>query len=175
MIPRATACTVPFDVKAAQFLKGKMVESVIAPDFTPEALEELKKKKNIMLLKLDVAGIGSPDTPVVRQVLGGMLMQDPDKDMWEKWEVVTKADFPENIKELAKFSMIACAAIIRSNGSRCSPGNPPARIACELRMATSRKPSISRRSCHAAMIRPAPGSFPSRCLVDISHAEPELT
>lgn len=102
------ACTVPFDAEAAAFLKGKMVESVIAPDFTPDALEKLHKKKNIMLLKLDVAAIGSPDTPVYRQVLGGMLMQDPDSDMWEKWEVVTKAGFPENMKKLAEFSMGAC-------------------------------------------------------------------
>ena len=102
------ACTVPFDAKAAEFLKGKMVESVIAPDFTDDALELLHKKKNIMLIKLDVAGIGNPDTPVVKQVLGGMLMQDPDRDIWEKWETVTKAHFPGTRKNLAQFSMIAC-------------------------------------------------------------------
>ena len=61
-----------------------------------------------MLIKLDVAGIGRLDTPVLKQVLGGMLTQDPDEDMWEKWEIVTKADFPENKKNLAQFSMIAC-------------------------------------------------------------------
>jgi phosphoribosylaminoimidazolecarboxamide formyltransferase/IMP cyclohydrolase len=102
------ACTVPFDAEAAEFLKGKMVESVIAPDFTADALELLHKKKNIMLMKLDVAGIGRLDTPVLKQVLGGMLTQDPDEDIWEKWETVTKADFPENKKNLAQFSMIAC-------------------------------------------------------------------
>ena len=102
------ACTVPFDAEAAEFLKGKMVESVIAPDFTADALELLHKKKNIMLIKLDVAGIGRLDTPVLKQVLGGMLTQDPDEDMWEKWETVTKADFPEDKKNLAQFSMIAC-------------------------------------------------------------------
>ncbi|MFC1650828.1 bifunctional phosphoribosylaminoimidazolecarboxamide formyltransferase/IMP cyclohydrolase [Candidatus Latescibacterota bacterium] len=102
------ACTVPFDAEAAAFLKGKMVESVIAPDFTPEAIELLHKKKNIMLLKLDVAGIGKFDTPVVKQVLGGILTQDPDVDVWEKWETPTKLDFPPNQKSLAEFSMIAC-------------------------------------------------------------------
>ncbi|MCE5250858.1 bifunctional phosphoribosylaminoimidazolecarboxamide formyltransferase/IMP cyclohydrolase [bacterium] len=102
------ACTVPFDAEAAGFLKGKMVESIIAPDFTPEALDELRRKKNIMLVRLDVAGIGNPDTPALRQVLGGMLRQDPDRELWEKWEVVTKAGFPGSLQELAKFSMIAC-------------------------------------------------------------------
>jgi phosphoribosylaminoimidazolecarboxamide formyltransferase/IMP cyclohydrolase len=98
---------VPFDVDAAKFLKGKMVESIIAPDFTPEAAKELHKK-NIMLVKLNIAGVGKPDTPVLRQVLGGMLMQDPDRGLWEKWEVVTRAGFPETLKDLAQFSMIAC-------------------------------------------------------------------
>ncbi|MCD6307367.1 MAG: bifunctional phosphoribosylaminoimidazolecarboxamide formyltransferase/IMP cyclohydrolase PurH, partial [Candidatus Latescibacteria bacterium] len=102
------ACTEPFDAEAAAFLKGKMVESVIAPDFTPEALDLLRKKKNIMLVKLDVAGVGKPRTPVYRQVLGGMLRQDPDLDLFEKWEVVAGEGFPDNKRALAEFSMIAC-------------------------------------------------------------------
>jgi len=102
------ACTKPFDAEAAAFLKGKMVESVIAPDFTPDALELLKKKKNIMLVKLDVPGVGKPATPVYRQVLGGMLRQDPDNDLFEKWEVATGDDFPDDKQALAEFSMIAC-------------------------------------------------------------------
>ena len=85
-----------------------MVESIIAPDFTDEALEHLKKKKNIMLIKLDVAGIGKPDTSVVKQVLGGVVMQNPDDELWEKWEIMTKTGFPENKQALAEFSMIAC-------------------------------------------------------------------
>jgi phosphoribosylaminoimidazolecarboxamide formyltransferase/IMP cyclohydrolase len=102
------ACTAPFDEEAALFLKGKMVESVIAPDFTPGAMAELEKKKNIMLMKLDVAAIGKFDTPVYRQALGGMLMQDPDNQLWEKWDVVTKTPFPESVQDLARFSMTAC-------------------------------------------------------------------
>ena len=102
------ASTVPFDGDAARFLKGKMVESIVAPDFNGDALEILKKKKNIMLLKLDIASIGKPKTPVYRQVLGGMLMQDSDKDLFEKWESVTKVRFPESKRGLAEFSMTAC-------------------------------------------------------------------
>jgi len=102
------ACTAPFDAEAAEFLRGKMVESIIAPDFTPEALEKLKKKKNVMLVKLDVPAVGKPSTPVLRQVLGGMLMQDPDMNLWEKWDIVTRTDFPLSKKKLAEFSMTAC-------------------------------------------------------------------
>jgi phosphoribosylaminoimidazolecarboxamide formyltransferase / IMP cyclohydrolase len=102
------ACTVPFDAAAARFLDQKMVESVIAPDFTPEAIEILKEKETIMLLKLDVAGIGKVTTPVVKQVLGGMLTQDPDVDVFEKWETPTKQKFPDSLRSLAEFSMLAC-------------------------------------------------------------------
>jgi phosphoribosylaminoimidazolecarboxamide formyltransferase/IMP cyclohydrolase len=102
------ACTAVFDEDAADFLSGKMVESVIAPDFTEGALDKLKKKKNIMLLKLDVSNIGKPDTTVFKQVMGGIVVQDPDKDLFEKWDVVTKTDFPDAVRSLAEFSMIAC-------------------------------------------------------------------
>lgn len=102
------ACTAPFDAEAAAFLRGKMVESIVAPDFSDEAREILGKKKNIMLVKLDVAGVGNPDTPAYRQVLGGMLRQTPDNEVWEQWKVVTKRDFSASMTELARFAMIAC-------------------------------------------------------------------
>ncbi|MHB9029363.1 MAG: bifunctional phosphoribosylaminoimidazolecarboxamide formyltransferase/IMP cyclohydrolase [Candidatus Latescibacterota bacterium] len=102
------ACTMPFDAEAAEFLRGKMAESIVAPDFSEEAREILGKKKNIMLVKLDVAGVGKPNTPVYRQALGGMLRQTPDIEVWEQWNVVTKRDFSGSMKELARFSMVAC-------------------------------------------------------------------
>ncbi len=102
------ACTMPFDGDSAAFLRDKMVEIIIAPEFTIEALQRLEKKKNIMLIKLNIGGINKPDTPVYRQVLGGMLMQDPDNALWEKWESVTRIPFPENKRELAEFSMVCC-------------------------------------------------------------------
>jgi len=102
------ACTLPFDAEAADFLKGKMVESIVSPDFSDEAREILGKKKNIMLVKLDIPGIGTPNAPVYRQALGGMLRQTPDNGIWERWDVVTKRDFPESMKELSRFAMVAC-------------------------------------------------------------------
>ena len=102
------ACTGMFDGEAAEFLKGRMVESIIAPDFTEEAREALGRKKNIMLLKLDIPAIGSPETPVYRQVLGGMLRQNPDRELFARWESVTVKAFPDSMGKLAEFSMIAC-------------------------------------------------------------------
>ncbi len=63
------------DEKAATEINSTFVEVVLAPDFAPPALEILKQKKNIRLLRM-------PDvtTPVVeiRQLGGGFLMQDKD-------------------------------------------------------------------------------------------------
>ena len=102
------ACTVPFDGESAEFLQGKMVEAIIAPDFTTDAISLLEKKKNIMLVKLAIPEIGTLSTPVFRQVLGGIVMQNPDTDLYEKWDVVTKTAFPESKKDLALFTMTAC-------------------------------------------------------------------
>jgi phosphoribosylaminoimidazolecarboxamide formyltransferase / IMP cyclohydrolase len=63
------------DEKAAAEINSTFVEVVLAPDFAPAALDILKQKKNIRLLRV-------PDTKVpaveIRQVGGGFLMQDKD-------------------------------------------------------------------------------------------------
>ena len=49
----------------------------IAPNFTPEAEQLLKKKKNLRLMKLrDQQGVGK--FREIRSVVGGILAQDPD-------------------------------------------------------------------------------------------------
>jgi phosphoribosylaminoimidazolecarboxamide formyltransferase/IMP cyclohydrolase len=101
------ACTGIFDREAAEFLTGKMVEAILAPDFTAEALDILRKKKNIMLMKINIAGNGAPGR-ALREALGGMLVQDSDNQLWDKWEVVTRAGFGDVSRELAEFSMTAC-------------------------------------------------------------------
>lgn len=64
----------------AQLLGEIFLEIVIAPDFTPEALDILTKKKNIRLLKLgefQAAGERKPEW-LVTSVDGGMLVQESD-------------------------------------------------------------------------------------------------
>lgn len=64
----------------AELLGGIFLEIIIAPDFTPEALEILTKKKNIRLMKLgelSAAGERKSDW-VVTSVDGGMLVQESD-------------------------------------------------------------------------------------------------
>lgn len=69
--------TVEFlDLDAENKALRKFVEVIIAPDFSAEALEYLQKNKNLRVLRFDVArGRSEMD---VRQVLGGVLVQDAD-------------------------------------------------------------------------------------------------
>jgi len=64
----------------AQLLSEIFLEIIIAPDFAPEALDILTKKKNIRLLKLgelQAAGERKPEL-LVTSVDGGMLVQESD-------------------------------------------------------------------------------------------------
>lgn len=100
------------DTDFAEFLQGKFVELILAPDYEEVALEQLKNKsKNLRLLKLtDLDKPAHPDY-VYRHVVGGMLEQTPNRGLFEKWDVVTEHQFPDSKKALAEFACIACKHI----------------------------------------------------------------
>lgn len=67
------------DAETALAIDETFFEVIVAPDFETRALEILKKKKNVRLLKL--VGLGSPSTPSgwnTRKVVGGLLVQERD-------------------------------------------------------------------------------------------------
>lgn len=66
------------DEQTAAKLHEIFLEIVLAPDFTPEALSILKKKKNIRLLKLGELNRHGEAGPVITTVEGGVLVQDAD-------------------------------------------------------------------------------------------------
>jgi phosphoribosylaminoimidazolecarboxamide formyltransferase/IMP cyclohydrolase len=93
------------DLNTAKFLEGKFVEAIIAPGFDDDALEYLKNKsKDIRLLQVPDLHSGTPINKVYKYVTGGMLEQSRDIEVFEKWEPVTKAEFPEDKKALAEFT-----------------------------------------------------------------------
>jgi phosphoribosylaminoimidazolecarboxamide formyltransferase/IMP cyclohydrolase len=100
--------TVPMDADAAAFLSARFVEVIIAPDFEPEALEILTKKKNLRLLKLHAPFTPAENGQTIRQIGGGILVQNRDNQVMTSWEVKTKADFPGNMADLAEFGVRAC-------------------------------------------------------------------
>ena len=81
------------DAETAAEMSKIFLEIIVAPGYTKEALELLKKKKNIRLLRL--SGIASPlhrGTLDMKKVVGGLLVQELDLDLLNEAElkVVTK-------------------------------------------------------------------------------------
>lgn len=68
-------CNRPLDVTTAGLVGELFFEVILAPDYSPEALEILKQKKNRIILKL-----GNIDRPAqqLRSLLGGVAMQERD-------------------------------------------------------------------------------------------------
>ncbi len=64
------------DAEAAKAINEVFTEVVIAPDFTDEALEIFRKKKNLRILKVDTTAAKNPLE--FRQISGGYLVQDQD-------------------------------------------------------------------------------------------------
>ena len=65
----------PVDRETAEAMNDLFFEVAIAPDFSPEALDLLRTKKNRMLLRHTPV---PPPAVSVRSALGGLLVQAPD-------------------------------------------------------------------------------------------------
>lgn len=93
--------------EVAEWFGKKFVEIIIAPDFTEDALKVFGKKKNLRLLvnpiKKEVTG-----EKLFRSISGGMLVQDEDEGMDNRFENVTVKQFDLSKMNLAKFGVAAC-------------------------------------------------------------------
>ena len=73
----------------ALLLNETFLEIVIAPDYEDEALELLKEKKNLRILK--ISGLDTYSYPYdAKKVLGGLLIQKRDEQLYEHLNVVTE-------------------------------------------------------------------------------------
>ncbi|MDR1837083.1 MAG: bifunctional phosphoribosylaminoimidazolecarboxamide formyltransferase/IMP cyclohydrolase [Treponema sp.] len=81
------ASTAKVDAPTAAKLGELFLEIVAAPGFDDDALELLKKKKNLRIIKLKKAPC---ETHEYIAVDGGILVQQSDRSLLEKWEAVTK-------------------------------------------------------------------------------------
>ncbi len=80
------------DEPLARELHQQFVEVLFAPGYTEAALDVLAQKQNLRILQDDDRRSWTPSEPVVRQVMGGLLVQDADavRDDREAMEVVTR-------------------------------------------------------------------------------------
>ena len=105
------ACNVTVDAATAVKLGELFLEIVAAPDFEPEALEILAKKKNLRIIQLTKAPSEAHECIAVD---GGLLVQQCDRRLLEKWELVTKtAPVEDDLKDMI-FGMRA-VSFVKSN------------------------------------------------------------
>ena len=92
-------CSATVDKEAAEEMVKCFLEVIVAPDFTEDALKVFEAKKNLRIVK---AEIDANDDYEVMSVAGGLLVQNKDNQLFEKWDIVTKAKpTQEQIDEMA--------------------------------------------------------------------------
>ena len=66
------------DIDTARELTATFVEVVVAPEFAPDALAELKRKKDLRLLDIGPQVKGTPEGMDLKKITGGLIYQDRD-------------------------------------------------------------------------------------------------
>jgi len=66
------------DFETAKELSATFVEVVAAPEFAPDALDELKRKKDIRILDIGPSLKGTAEGMDLKKVVGGLIYQDRD-------------------------------------------------------------------------------------------------
>lgn len=91
------------DVPTAKAIISLFTEVVIAPDFTPEALEIFKTKKDLRLLKVSLEKDFKSSGYDLKKVTGGLLVQDRDLlrvDITQTKVVTRRSPTSEELKAL---------------------------------------------------------------------------
>ena len=107
-------CNTKVNAAVALRLGELFLEVVAAPDFDTDALEILKKKKNLRIIKLRKA---PGELHEYIAVDGGLLVQQSDRCLLDKWEVVTKTppadrDIPDMIFGMRAVTFVKSNAIM---------------------------------------------------------------
>jgi len=84
------------DAAAAEEIAKLFVEAIVAPAFSPEALERFSAKKNLRLVEVRSA----PPVAVVKHVSGGLLLQDADTARINEGELDVVTWRPPTVEEL---------------------------------------------------------------------------
>ncbi|GAE29491.1 bifunctional phosphoribosylaminoimidazolecarboxamide formyltransferase/IMP cyclohydrolase [Halalkalibacter hemicellulosilyticus] len=110
------------DQVTALKMKEIFLEIIIAPSFTPEAIDVLTAKKNLRLLTVDVKKQSKPEA-MLTSIHGGLLVQDEDTYGFEdaNIEVVTERQPTEEEWEALKLAWkvvkhVKSNAIVLTNG-----------------------------------------------------------
>ncbi|MDL1914280.1 MAG: bifunctional phosphoribosylaminoimidazolecarboxamide formyltransferase/IMP cyclohydrolase [Bergeyella sp.] len=108
------------DAATARELNKTFLEIVMAPDFSPEALQELRKKKNLRIIKIRRLVSGKISWV---KTDGGMLVQSQDEQLYQELREVTDKKSTEEEKKSLLFALrvakyVKSNAIVVTNGSQ---------------------------------------------------------
>jgi len=98
------------DNETAIHLKDIFLECVVAPSFDEEALEILKVKKNLRILKFSKDQLPKKNQTSTKSIMGGLLVQDNDdsEEKTENWISVTNKNPSNQINLDLKFAWKIC-------------------------------------------------------------------
>ncbi|SHJ93910.1 bifunctional phosphoribosylaminoimidazolecarboxamide formyltransferase/IMP cyclohydrolase [Tepidibacter formicigenes] len=102
------------DEQTANILNSIFLEIVVAYDYTPKALEILKQKKNLRILKIKDLNTSNRGYDF-KYLDGKLLAQDENEKLYDKFEVVTKTKPSKSEIEDMKFGM-KIVKHMKSNG-----------------------------------------------------------
>lgn len=93
------------DAELASSISEGFVEAILAPDFTEDALKELKKKKNLILLSFELSHQNGSNASGfdLKKIEGGVLIQEFDHRTIRKEElriVTQKKPSPEEVESM---------------------------------------------------------------------------
>lgn len=91
--------------ESAEWLSQNFIEVVIAPDYSPEALEAFSKKKNVRLVKVPMKKENSKEW-MLRTINGGILWQEEDEKNSMEFKFMTEKKFDETKTNVSKFGLI---------------------------------------------------------------------
>jgi phosphoribosylaminoimidazolecarboxamide formyltransferase/IMP cyclohydrolase len=103
------------DLKLAEALVKQFIEVLFAPGYSEDALELLsEKRQNMRILRDQERRTVGPLEPAMRQVIGGMLVQDRDLEDAGEIQVVTERRPTEPERQEMAFAWKVCKHV-RSN------------------------------------------------------------
>ncbi len=162
----------PIDAPTAEDIDKIFFEVIIAPDFTPEALEILKHKKNRIILRRNLV---EHPAMTVRTALGGALVQEADShaETPEELRTVTKqAPTPAQVADLLFANRIvkhskSNAIVLARNGQLLASGVGQTSRVDALRQAIAKAKAFGFDLKGAVMASDA--FFPFADCVEIAH------
>jgi len=98
------------DSETAIHLKDIFLECIVAPSFDEEALEILKVKKNLRILKFSKDHLPKKNQNSTKSIMGGLLVQDTDdsQEKTENWISVTNKNPSNQINLDLNFAWKIC-------------------------------------------------------------------